>query len=141
MAPEKRCLYEILGLSADYSSKEIRSAYKKLALQRHPDKLIQTVVPEEEATTASQKLINAYKVLSDPRKTRRYDSHRSQILFSDAKSSGSSSSQIPDLFSFFSNFFFSVYGDIGKGFYEVYGDLIGKIYAQEVSFAKKQGLG
>ncbi|KAJ4972564.1 hypothetical protein NE237_005738 [Protea cynaroides] len=141
MAPEKRCLYEILGLSRDCSSEEIRSAYKKLALQRHPDKLIQTGVPEEEATAAFQELVNAYEVLSDQRERAWYDSHRSQILFSDAKSSGSSSFQIPDLFSFFSNSVFSGYGDTGKGFYKVYGDLFGKIYGQEVSFAKKLGLG
>ncbi|KAE8661746.1 hypothetical protein F3Y22_tig00113724pilonHSYRG00148 [Hibiscus syriacus] len=36
-AAEKRCLYELLGLSLDCSQDEIRSAYKKLALQRHPD--------------------------------------------------------------------------------------------------------
>ncbi|XP_042496095.1 DNAJ protein JJJ1 homolog [Macadamia integrifolia] len=141
MAPVKRCLYEVLGLSRDCSPEEIRSAYKKLALQRHPDKLIQTGVPEEEATAAFQELVNAYEVLSDPRERTWYDSHRSQILFSDAKSSKPSSSQIPDLFSFFSNSVFSGFGDTGKGFFKVYGDLFGKLYAFEVSFAQKLGLG
>ncbi|KAJ4960570.1 hypothetical protein NE237_020480 [Protea cynaroides] len=141
MAPEKRCLYEILGVSRDCSPEEIRSAYKKLALKRHPDKLMQTGAPEEEATAAFQELVNAYEVLSDPRERAWYDSHRSQILFSDANSSGSSSSEIPDLFSFFFNSVFSGYGDTRKGFYKVYGDRFGKIYDQEVSFAKKLGLG
>ncbi|XP_043707133.1 DNAJ protein JJJ1 homolog [Telopea speciosissima] len=141
MASVKRCLYEVLGLSRDCSSDEIRSAYKKLALQRHPDKLIQTGVPEDEATAAFQELVNAYEVLSDTRERAWYDSHRSQILFSDANSSGAKSSQIPDLFSFFSNSVFSGYGDTGKGFYKVYGDLFGKLYALEVSFAQKLGLG
>ncbi|KAF8408205.1 hypothetical protein HHK36_007348 [Tetracentron sinense] len=143
MASEKRCLYEILGLSRDCSPEEIRSAYRKLALQRHPDKLIQTGIPEEEATAAFQELVNAYEVLSDTRERSWYDSHRSQILFSDAKSSGSSSgfSLIPNLFAFFSNSVFSGFGDTGKGFFKVYSDLFGKIYAQEVSFAKKLGLG
>ncbi|KAK9116469.1 hypothetical protein Sjap_015416 [Stephania japonica] len=140
MASEKRCLYEILGLeSRECSPEEIRSAYKKLALQRHPDKLIQTGISEEEATASFQELVNAYEVLSDPRERAWYDSHRSQILFSDANSSASSS--LPDLFSFFSNSVFSGFGDAGKGFYKVYGDLFGKTYALEVSFARKLGLG
>ncbi|KAK9118876.1 hypothetical protein Scep_016969 [Stephania cephalantha] len=140
MASKKRCLYEILGLqSKECSPEEIRSAYKKLALRRHPDKLIQTGISEEEATASFQELVNAYEVLSDPRERAWYDSHRSQILFSDANSSASSS--LPDLFSFFSSSVFSGFGDTGKGFYKVYGDLFGKIYAQEVSFARKLGLG
>nr|DAD35038.1 TPA_asm: hypothetical protein HUJ06_005678 [Nelumbo nucifera] len=144
MAPEKRCLYEILALSRDRSPEEIRSAYKKLALQRHPDKLIQTGVPEEEATAAFQELVNAYEVLSDPRERAWYDSHRSQILFSDATNVSKSSSgfsTIPNIFSFFSNSVYSGYGDTGKGFFKVYGDVFDKIYAQEVMFAKKLGLG
>ncbi|KAK2968949.1 hypothetical protein RJ640_029756 [Escallonia rubra] len=36
-----RCHYEVLGLGRDYTADEIRSAYCRLALQRHPDKLSQ----------------------------------------------------------------------------------------------------
>ncbi|KAK2973351.1 hypothetical protein RJ640_015106 [Escallonia rubra] len=39
--PETRCHYEVLGLGRDYIADEIRSAYCRLALQRHPDKLSQ----------------------------------------------------------------------------------------------------
>ncbi|KAK2971665.1 hypothetical protein RJ640_025060 [Escallonia rubra] len=38
---EHRCHYEVLGLGRDYTADEIRSAYCRLALQRHPDKLSQ----------------------------------------------------------------------------------------------------
>ena len=37
---EKRCLYEILDVNKESSPEEIRSSYRRLALQRHPDKLI-----------------------------------------------------------------------------------------------------
>ncbi|CAA2955950.1 DNAJ JJJ1 homolog [Olea europaea subsp. europaea] len=136
---EKRCLYEVLGLSRDCTPDEIRSAYKKLALQRHPDKLVQSGVPEVEATAAFQELVNAYEVLSDPRERVWYDSHRSEILFS-SNNSSKSSGPVPDLFSFFSNSVYSGYSDSGRGFYKVYGEIFEKIYAAEFNFAKKLGL-
>ncbi|MCL7036710.1 hypothetical protein MKW94_016521 [Papaver nudicaule] len=139
----KRCYYEILGLNRDCSPEEIRSSYRKLALQRHPDKLIsQAGISEKEANAAFQELLNAYEVLSDPKERSWYDSHRNKILFSQPKSSGSSScSPVPDLFSYYSNSCYSGFGHTGKGFYKVYGDLFDKIYEQEVAAAKKLGLG
>lgn len=140
---EKRCLYEVLGLGRDCSADEIRSAYKRLALQRHPDKLVQSGVPEAQATAAFQELVNAYEVLSDARERSWYDSHRNQILFSSSSTpaaSGSSSGFVPDLFSFYSNSVYSGYADSGRGFYKVYADLFEKIYANELNFAKKLGL-
>ncbi|XP_021285495.1 DNAJ protein JJJ1 homolog [Herrania umbratica] len=139
MASEKRCLYEVLGLTRDCTQDEIRSAYKKLALQRHPDKLVQSGLSQADATAQFQELVHAYEVLSDPKERSWYDSHRSQILFADRNST--SNSPIPDLFSFFSNTVFSGYSDSGRGFYKVYSDLFSKIYANELNFAKKLGLG
>ncbi|XVE56818.1 hypothetical protein DITRI_Ditri04bG0041300 [Diplodiscus trichospermus] len=139
MASEKRCLYEVLGLSRDCTQDEIRSAYKKLALQRHPDKLIQSGISQADATAQFQELVHAYEVLSDTKERSWYDSHRSQILFADRNTT--SNSPIPDLFSFFSNTVYSGYSDSGRGFYKVYSDLFSKIYANEINFAKKLGLG
>ncbi|MCD7473390.1 hypothetical protein HAX54_015225 [Datura stramonium] len=137
---EKRCLYEVLGVNRDCTADEIRSAYRKLALQRHPDKLVRSGVPEAEATAAFQELVNAYEVLSDARERAWYDSHRSQILFSNSGPTNSSNSgSVPDLFSFFSNSVYSGYSDKGKGFYKVYGDLFEKIYQNDLNFARKLG--
>ncbi|XP_044487051.1 DNAJ protein JJJ1 homolog [Mangifera indica] len=143
MASEKRCLYEVLGLSKDCSLDEIRSAYKKLALQRHPDKLVQSGLTHEQATAQFQELAHAYEVLSDPKERAWYDSHRSQILFSDLNSSSNSgpNSIVPNLFCYFSNTAFSGYSDSGKGFYKVYSDLFDKILRNEINFAKKLDLG
>ncbi|XWS47931.1 hypothetical protein CRYUN_Cryun13aG0028500 [Craigia yunnanensis] len=138
MASEKRCLYEVLGLSLDCTQDEIRSAYKKLALQRHPDKLIQSGISQADATAQFQELVHAYEVLADPKERSWYDSHRSQILFADRNST--SNSPIPDLFSFFSNTVYSGYSDSDRSFYKVYSDLFSKIYANEINFARKLGL-
>ncbi|KAK2986117.1 hypothetical protein RJ640_024616 [Escallonia rubra] len=37
----KQCQYKVLGLGGDCTAGEIRSAYRRLVLQRHPDKLAQ----------------------------------------------------------------------------------------------------
>ncbi|XP_019199922.1 PREDICTED: DNAJ protein JJJ1 homolog, partial [Ipomoea nil] len=139
-SPDKQCLYEVLGVSRECSSDEIRSAYKKLALQRHPDKLVQSGVPESEATAAFQELVNAYEVLSDQRERSWYDSNRSNILFCTSTNSSSNFASVPNLFSFFSNSVYSGFSDTGKGFYKVYADVFDKVYHNEVNFAKKLGL-
>nr|XP_043615020.1 DNAJ protein JJJ1 homolog [Erigeron canadensis] len=138
-ASEKRCLYEVLGLKRDCTSDEIRSAYRKLALQRHPDKLIKSGITEAEATASFQELVNAYEVLSDARERAWYDSHRSQILFSGKRNSSRFESGVPDLFKYFTNSVYSGFGDRGKGFYKVYGDVFDKIFRNELSYVAKSG--
>ncbi|XP_024170002.1 DNAJ protein JJJ1 homolog [Rosa chinensis] len=139
---ERRCHYEVLGVDRGCTADEIKSAYRKLALQRHPDKLIPTGVSQADANAQFQELGHAYEVLSDPKERAWYDSHRSQILFADPSAANSvPDSVIPNLFSFFSTTVFSGYSDSGKGFYKVYADVFNKIYSNELSFARKLGLG
>ncbi|KFK41872.1 hypothetical protein AALP_AA2G182300 [Arabis alpina] len=144
---EKRCLYEVLGISKESSPDEIRSSYRRLALLRHPDKLIKAGnITESEATAQFQELVHAYEVLSDPKERAWYDSHRSQILFADHGSSGGTKSRgmpggsVPDLFAFFSPTVYSGYSDTGKGFYKVYFDVFNSVYLNEINFVRTLGL-
>ncbi|KAF8467002.1 DnaJ domain-containing protein, partial [Kalaharituber pfeilii] len=64
--------YKALGLTPDASPAAIRSAYKKLMLQCHPDKVHDKSLQEEKAQQY-QKVQEAYELLSDPKKKRKYD--------------------------------------------------------------------
>jgi molecular chaperone DnaJ len=65
----KRDYYEVLGVARDAGSAELKSAYRKLAIQYHPDKNSGDAEASEKFKEASE----AYSVLSDPEKREKYD--------------------------------------------------------------------
>lgn len=65
----KRDYYEVLGVSRDADAGQIKSAYRKLAVQYHPDKNPGDKTAEEKFKEAAE----AYAVLSDTDKRARYD--------------------------------------------------------------------
>lgn len=69
MAVQFRDYYETLGVSKNASDDEIKSAFRKLARKYHPD-----VAKDKKAAEEKFKQINeAYEVLSDPEKRKKYD--------------------------------------------------------------------
>ncbi|KUI72174.1 hypothetical protein VM1G_07905 [Cytospora mali] len=77
----KTCYYDLLGVDRSADDAEIRRAYKKKALELHPDRNFNDV---ENATNKFAEVQTAYEVLSDPQERAWYDSHRDAILRGDA---------------------------------------------------------
>ena len=67
----KRDYYEILGVAKDATEQEIKKAYRKLAMQHHPDRNKDDKASEEKFKEASE----AYEVLGDKEKKARYDQY------------------------------------------------------------------
>ncbi|KAI8956843.1 DnaJ-domain-containing protein [Daldinia sp. FL1419] len=78
--PKKTDYYELLGLDRQATDDEIKKAYRRKALELHPDRNYGDV---ENATQKFAEVQAAYEVLSDPQERAWYDSHRDAILRGD----------------------------------------------------------
>lgn len=117
---EKRDYYEVLGVDKSSSADEIKKAYRKKAMQYHPDRWVNG--SDEEKKDAEEKFkeaAEAYEVLSNPDKKSRYDQ------FGHAGMGGAASDfsgfNVNDIFSHFAD----VFGGGGGGFGFNIGDLFG----------------
>ncbi len=79
--------YALLGVTANASPDDIKSAFKKLALQYHPD-----VYKGEDAQERMRVLLQAYQILNNPTTRREYDSQRSDRSFPATHTTSSNSS-------------------------------------------------
>ena len=88
MSTTNRNFYEILGVTKNADAKEIKSAYRRLAKQYHPD-----ANPGTDTTEKFQEINRAYEVLNNPDLKRKYDMFGEQGIgtsaASDAAGSGS----------------------------------------------------
>ncbi len=69
MSVNKRDYYEVLGVTRSATDQDLKSAYRRLAHQHHPDKNQGNPEAEERFKEAAE----AYTILSDPEQRRRYD--------------------------------------------------------------------
>lgn len=117
MSEKKQDCYDVLGVSRNATKEEIKSAFRKKAIQCHPDKNPDN---REWAEAKFKELAEAYEILSDDRKKSLYD----RFGWEGIKSSGFSgfnNVNFNDLFSSFSE----IFGGGGGGFSDIFGDLFG----------------
>ena len=100
---QKRDYYEILGVRKDSSEQELKSAYRKLAIQHHPDKN----AGDKEAEEKFKEGAEAYSVLSNPDQRARYDRFGHAGVNSSA---GGFQGFDPDVFSDFSDILGDFFG-------------------------------
>lgn len=106
----KQDYYEILGVQRSATQQEIKAAYRTLALKYHPDRN----PDNKEAEAKFKEAAEAYEVLSDEDKKKRYD----QFGHAGTENMGGYSSHdadINDIFEQFGDIFGSIFGGGGRG--------------------------
>ena len=104
----KRDYYEILQVPRDATKEQIKKAYRKKALEHHPDKNPGNKEAEERFKEAAE----AYEVLSDENKRARYDQFGHAGLGSSGGGFGGGMT-MDDIFSNFGDIFGDVFGTFG----------------------------
>lgn len=95
----KRDYYDVLGVPKNASAEDIKKAYRKLAIQYHPDKNPGNKEAEDKFKEASE----AYEVLSDDQKRARYDNYGHAGV--NDQGFGGGGQDFNDIFSRFSDIF------------------------------------
>lgn len=108
---DKRDYYEVLGVAKTATPDEIKKAYRKLALQYHPDRNPGNKEAEEKFKEAAE----AYGVLSDPDKRKRYDQFGHAGVGGAGGFGGGAGMSMDDIFSQFGDIFgsFGGFGNFG----------------------------
>jgi DnaJ family protein A protein 5 len=160
-APVKTCYYEVLGIDrhatddewVDYfpsrapglTSSRIKKAYRKKALELHPDRNYGNV---ESATAKFAEVSSAYEVLSDPQERAWYDSHRESILRGDSGAGEEEHyehsvrlTSAGDIVNLISRFNSSVpFTDAPNGFYGILRETFANLAREEDSACDWEGL-
>jgi molecular chaperone DnaJ len=98
---EKRDYYEVLGVERGATEEEIKRAYRKRALECHPDRNKGDPGAEERFKEAAE----AYDVLRDPAKRARYDRFGHAAFAAGGASAGERFTNIEDIFAAFGDVF------------------------------------
>lgn len=105
----KKDYYEVLGVKSDASQAEIKSAYRKKALQYHPDKNPGDPTSEEKFKEAAE----AYEILGSEQKRARYDQYGHAGVEGAAGGFGGRGMTVEDIFSHFGDIFGGGFGGFG----------------------------
>lgn len=111
----KKDFYEILGITKSADAAAIKKAYRKKAIEFHPDKNPGDAVAEENFKKAAE----AYEILSDPQKKAKYDQYGHQAFENGGGGGGGFGGghmNMDDIFSQFGDVFGSAFGGGRSGF-------------------------
>lgn len=109
----KKDFYEILGVGKNATPEEIKKAYRKKAIEFHPDKNPGDKEAEENFKLAAE----AYEVLSDPQKKARYDQFGHDAYTNQSGGfGGGGGMNMDDIFSQFGDIFGGAFGGAFSGF-------------------------
>ncbi|KAI0597180.1 DnaJ-domain-containing protein [Biscogniauxia sp. FL1348] len=108
---KKEDYYHLLGVDRQASDEEIKKAYRKKALELHPDRNFGDV---ENATRKFAEVQSAYEVLSDPQERAWYDSHRDAILRGDDPTETEAAPQYHDVRLFTADDIYTLIGRFNK---------------------------
>ena len=109
----KRDFYEVLGVDRSASGEDIKGAFRKLAMQYHPDRN-----KAHDATERFKEVGEAYEILSDPEKRARYDQYGPNADFGPSRG--------------FEGFDFGGFGDIFDAFFGGRGSARGPIRGDDL---------
>ncbi len=113
----KRDYYEVLGVSRDVSPEELKKAYRKVAMENHPDRNPDDPEAEERFKEASE----AYAILSDDEKRRAYDRFGFEGVGAGAGGPGG----------------FQDFGDLGN-FTDLFSDLFGDLFGGQAGGGRRR---
>jgi molecular chaperone DnaJ len=108
---QKRDYYEVLGVSRDADGQQLKSAYRRIAMESHPDRNPSDSAAAERFKEASE----AYAVLSDADKRARYDRFGHAGISPGAAAGGGFAGFDPSVFADFSDLFGELFGFGGGG--------------------------
>tara|TARA_B110000971_G_C20017360_1_gene504599 strand:- start:906 stop:2003 length:1098 start_codon:yes stop_codon:yes gene_type:complete len=100
----KEDFYDILGISKSATAAEIKKAYRKKAIEYHPDKN----PGDSKAEALFKKSAEAYEILSDPNKKAKYDQYGHQAF--EGGFGGGGGMNMDDIFSQFGDVFGGAFG-------------------------------
>ena len=139
------CHYEILGIPPTADADEIKRAFRRAALEWHPDKNAHRV---NEATEHFKTIQAAHAVISDDNERAWYDAHRDDILGGGGSGGGGGQggsesggggvgSKLVNVFAYFNASAFGAMNDLPGGFYAVFRGVFTAIAAEEARYAPR----
>ncbi|KAJ4862257.1 dnaJ domain-containing protein [Trichoderma breve] len=144
---QRTCYYELLEVERTATDIEIKKAYRKKALELHPDRNFNNV---EAATEKFAEVQAAYDILSDPQERAWYDSHRESILSGQHDSNDASApptfhnvhlTTADDIMRLISRFNSTIpYTDDVNGFYSITRETFEHLAQEEEAAADYEGL-